>query len=95
MNTIKLGNHLVVTKLLLENGANVKAEDKYGKTPLLLALANGYETIVNLLIERGANIESRDTSRNRFYGLHGKIIRWPRNCYSRTGLIRTLNISMA
>src|SRR5882762_159363 len=51
--------------LSLENGANLEAEDKDGKTPLVRAAGYGYERIVNLLIEKGANIESKDNVHNQ------------------------------
>jgi len=43
-----------VVKLLLDRGANVNSADKYGKTPLFLASANGYSDIVNNLKLKGA-----------------------------------------
>ena len=45
---------------MIEKGANVNAEDNYGKTPLLWASRNGHKGIVELLIDNGANIEARN-----------------------------------
>src|SRR5881409_459989 len=44
-----------VSKLLLDAGANVKAENRYGVTPLSLACQNGNTALVKLLLEAGAN----------------------------------------
>ena len=49
-----------LTKLLLENGANLKAQDKWGNTPLHRAMSSyrgGDGKIIKYLIEQGANID--------------------------------------
>ncbi|XP_046682041.1 transient receptor potential channel pyrexia-like [Homalodisca vitripennis] len=51
--------HVACVEILLQNGANVNAEDEKGLTPLLLAGAGGlsrYEAIVDLLVFRGADV---------------------------------------
>jgi ankyrin repeat protein len=42
-------------KLLLDAGANVKAENRYGVTPLSLACQNGNTALVELLLSAGAD----------------------------------------
>jgi uncharacterized protein len=44
-----------VAKLLVDAGANVRAENRYGVTPLSLACQNGNTALVELLLEAGAN----------------------------------------
>ena len=46
---------LETTKLLVGAGANVKAANRYGVTPLSLACTNGNAAIVELLLESGAD----------------------------------------
>lgn len=43
-------NHPQITSLLLENGANVNAQDKYHATPLHRAASQGHEKVVGLLL---------------------------------------------
>ena len=59
-----------VVKLLLENGAQLeKAEDAWGRTPLLWAAANGHEAVMKLLLEKGAQLETRsDAGRTPLMG---------------------------
>jgi hypothetical protein len=45
---------------LLEKGANLNSENKYGWTPLHIATLVGQEKIVKLLIENGANLNSQN-----------------------------------
>ncbi|HEY9145549.1 MAG TPA: ankyrin repeat domain-containing protein [Thiobacillus sp.] len=51
------GEHYLVAKWLLENGADVNAneEEKIGETALSLAAEGGYPEIVELLLMHGAN----------------------------------------
>jgi ankyrin repeat protein len=49
--------HVEVVKLLLEQGANVHAEDDYA---LHLASHNGHVEVVKLLLEQGANVHAID-----------------------------------
>ncbi len=42
-------------KLLLDAGANVKAENRYGVTPFSLACQNGNTALVELLLSAGAD----------------------------------------
>ena len=48
-------------KLLLEEGAELETKDKYGRTPLLCAVENGHEAVVELLLEKGAELETKDS----------------------------------
>ncbi|CAB9497493.1 repeat domain-containing protein 55 [Seminavis robusta] len=47
---------LEVVRLLLENGANVHAEDAYGSTPVHLAAASGDARVLGLLLDHGGDI---------------------------------------
>ena len=48
-----------VTKLLLENGADVEMPDNYGQSPLFMACWKGHATVAQLLLEYRANIGCR------------------------------------
>lgn len=50
----------MVTKLLLNQGANTAAIDENGDTPLHFAAIMGHETIVELLLDSGADIDAED-----------------------------------
>ena len=47
-------------KLLLEAGADVNAQDKDGRTALMMATRNGHDKCVELLIERGVDVNVKD-----------------------------------
>lgn len=54
-------NRLSTISTLLEAGANVNATDKYGSTPLLVALLNAGDSIgINRLIKGGADVTARN-----------------------------------
>lgn len=55
--TSSLG-HYITTRLLLENGADIKAMDGSGRTSLHFAADGGHDKVVRLLIEAGANTSS-------------------------------------
>jgi ankyrin repeat protein len=47
-------------RLLIEHGADVKAQDETHSTPLHMASSSGIPEIVQLLIEHGADVSGRD-----------------------------------
>jgi ankyrin repeat protein len=49
-----------VTRLLLDYGADIEAEDRYGQTPLSVAARAGNGDVVALLMERGAYVVAED-----------------------------------
>ena len=51
----------LVSRLLLEHGADINMRDKYGRTPLYRAVRTNHETLVKLLLERKADVCVQDT----------------------------------
>ena len=49
-------------RLLIDHGADVKARDDTGSTPLHMASASGIPELVQLLIEHGADVRGQDRS---------------------------------
>jgi ankyrin repeat protein len=58
--------HLMITKLLVERGADLEASNRVGHTPLAWAAEHGYGAIVRFLVEKGANIESEGNDHSHF-----------------------------
>ena len=57
------GGSVEVLHLLLEqNGFNLNARDRDGRTPLSWAAIYGNEAVVRLLLEKDANFESKDNN---------------------------------
>ncbi|KAM6487335.1 ankyrin repeat protein [Trichoderma sp. SZMC 28011] len=61
VNLLLMG-HEPIVKLLLENGADVNAEQtsNYGRTSLWVALLSGHEAVAKLLIDKGADVNVSD-----------------------------------
>jgi len=59
--TAALHGHLDICRLLIEKGAQVKAKDRSGYTPLHYAAEKGRIEIVRLLCDLGADVEARIT----------------------------------
>ena len=53
------GNHLNISRMLIENGAFVNATQMSGITPLHSAAQNGNIEIIILLLEKGAKVDAR------------------------------------
>ncbi len=51
---------LRTAKLLLDNGADVEARNRYGETPLIAAALHAHADIVKLMLKKGANVEDSD-----------------------------------
>jgi len=47
-------------KLLIEDGADINAKDKYGNTPLIIAARDDRAEIVKILIENGAEVNAKN-----------------------------------
>lgn len=52
----------VVSRLLIEKGAQLNPRDKKKYTPLHLAAENGHKAVVTLLLDRGAQINPQDAN---------------------------------
>ena len=69
-----------VLRLLLENGANVNAQNQDGRTPLHVASFDGVLEVVRLLLEHGADVEVKDkygetALQDATYSRHDEIIK--------------------
>ena len=49
--------------ILLRKGANINAPDRYGLTPLHMAVQYNHPNMVSLLAGWGADLEARSTTR--------------------------------
>ena len=54
-----------ISRLLLQNGADVNAKDNSVSTPLHLAAMNGHIDILHLLVENGADLEAQNNTGSR------------------------------
>jgi ankyrin repeat protein len=68
LHTAVRQGRVVITRLLLENGAKINAPDRAGRTPLYVALMHGRTQIVDLLVRQGADFDPHflliETARN-------------------------------
>ncbi|KAK6502471.1 hypothetical protein TWF506_003054 [Arthrobotrys conoides] len=48
--------------MLVDQGANLEAQDKDDHTPLSRTAANGHEAVVQFLLENGADVDAKDKS---------------------------------
>ena len=76
------GNHEAVMRILLDNGADVKAEDGYRRTAMCLAADEGYKEGVRILLDEGVNVNARNSLRQT--ALH-----WAAG-YGNVGMVRML-----
>lgn len=53
-----------IIEKLLNKGADINIKDRFGKTPLMVAITgySGNQSIIELLVENGANKEARSNS---------------------------------
>jgi transcriptional regulator of NAD metabolism len=70
-----------VTKLLLEEGANIDIKDQNKNTPLHLAASNGHTDIVKLLVEKGSDLSAVNKDGGTplqiaFYNNHTEIVKY-------------------
>ena len=52
--------HVDVARMLVEHGADVSAQDKYGWTPLHWASTKGQGDVARMLVEHGADVSAQD-----------------------------------
>ena len=55
---------LVVTRMLLEAGAEVDYQESAGQTAIFGAATNGWNSVVQLLADHGADLEHKDSAGN-------------------------------
>jgi ankyrin repeat protein len=62
-------NRAEITKLLIENGANIEIKCDAGRTPLLEAATRGQTRVAKVLIEQGADVKASEKSGTSALGL--------------------------
>lgn len=53
-------SYKIIAEKLISAGANVDAQDNYGRTPLMEAIIHNNPSMVSLLISKGANVRIKD-----------------------------------
>lgn len=56
-----LSGHEKIVEILIENGAEIEAQNRHNKTPLFLAVLSRKLNTVYVLIRHGANINTADS----------------------------------
>ena len=49
-------------RVLIERGADIKARDQQGNSPLIVAAGNGWVDVVRVLVEKGADITAKNNA---------------------------------
>jgi len=55
-----MGGNASVAGQLIRAGADINAREKDGKTPLILAVVNGYQSLVELLLKNNADVSVKN-----------------------------------
>jgi ankyrin repeat protein len=55
-----IAGHETSVNLLLDKGASINAKDKFGQTPLHLAISHVRLALLPLLLEKGAKVNEKD-----------------------------------
>ncbi|CAH0055075.1 unnamed protein product [Clonostachys solani] len=62
-----MSGHEVITKLLVENGAEIDSTDSDGNTPLWWATSRSHDGVIRLLLDKGANSRARKKNAQAVY----------------------------
>ena len=58
--TVRKTSEVGIVKILVDNGADVNARDKYEHTPLHYASKKASADVIKVLVDAGADISARD-----------------------------------
>ena len=85
--------HTAVVDVLINNGFNTNARDRFLRTPLHLACLGGHETIANVLISNKADIRAKDSVLHYYiYTIY--IYSWVQPVYTRAAVLQVSNSSI-